>query len=295
MPTDFTAKQWTNAALKAYLRQNGQEKLSNKNKQELIKLATSTEKAKALIDEENALCSGCNKSIDDCECERCDECFETLRDCFCVEAKERRAKLLEMKKMMNPLASMVNKFQSAIKQPQQQKQPQQLPLTEQNVKKFTEETKVSSKASSAATKTNTTSSTTSSRKVKKVIKKIVKKKPQKPKAKTVVSIDLDSIAEEEKDDIDIETELQISALKIKIKLFIADKIENKKSVQLDVFNLMDLILQKHRIKLKDDEKTVFPRIFQRIYKESKEKQKKILKDIVIYLVECDSKSFDTFM
>jgi len=285
MPTNFRDKKWTNGALKAYLRKNGQEKLSNKNKEELIKLAESTEKAKALLDEENTLCNGCNKTIDDCECERCDECFETLRDCLCIEAKERREKLQQMKQMINPLTSFANKFQTAMK-------PQHLPLTEQNVKKFTE---ASSSMSSVASKTNTVSSVTSSKKVKKIVKKIVKKKQDKPKTKTVVSIDLDSIQEEEKDEIDIETELQISALKIKIKLFIADKIENKKSVQSDVFSLMELILLKHKITLTDDEKTVFPRIFQRIYKESKEKQKKILKDIVIYLVECDSKSFDSFM
>jgi hypothetical protein len=284
MPTDFTNKKWTVAALKAYLRQNGQEKLSKKNKAELIKQAISIEKAKALIDEETSLCSNCNKQIDDCICERCDECFETLKDCFCIEAKERREKLQKMKQMMNPLASMINKFQQ-VTQPKSQ----QLPLTQQNLKKFTETTSNSNLSS-----VTNTASITSSKKVKKVIKKIIKKKPQKQKAKTVISINLDSI-DEEKDEIDIETELQISALKIKIKLFIADKIENKKSVQTDVFSLMELILLKHKIILKEEEKTVFPRIFQRIYKESKEKQKKILKDIVIYLVDCDPKSFDSFM
>jgi len=279
MPIDFTNKKWTISALKAYLRQNGQDNLNKKNKAELIQLAVCTEKAKALEEEENSVCSGCNKNIDGCDCERCNNCYEILNDCFCVEAKERRAKIQQMKALLNPIANVMNQFKQA-QQPQQQAQPQTLPLTEKNIKKFTETTK------SVPTSNTNTASTTSSktRKVK------IKKKVEKPK--TVVSIDLDSI-KEERDEIDIETELQISALKIKIKLFISEKIENKKSVQSDVFDLLELILLKYKIKLLDEEKKVFPRIFQRVYKENKETQKKILKDIVIYLVECDSKSFES--
>lgn len=123
---------------------------------------------------------------------------------------------------------------------------------------------------------------------KKVIKKIIKRNP-KPK---IVTIEEPKI---ELDDFDIETELQIKALKIKIKIFISDKIESKKSVQQDVFDLLDLVLKKHKILLKEEERSIFPKIFQRIFKESKYKQKIILKDIVIYLIECDTKSFNSLL
>ena len=134
----------------------------------------------------------------------------------------------------------------------------------------------------------------------KKVKKIKKKKPKK----TIVSINIDSDIEDEikdptsmaiipinKAEIDIENELQIAALKIKIKLFISEKIESRKSVQQDVFSLLNLILLKHKIILTEDEKFVFPRLFQRIYKEHLYKQKIILKDIVNYLVDC---KFDSY-
>jgi len=123
---------------------------------------------------------------------------------------------------------------------------------------------------------------------KKIVKKVIKKKPER----RIVTIEEPKI---ELDDFDIETELQIKALKIKIKLFISDKIENKKSVQQDVFDLLDLILQKHKIILKEEDKKIFPKIFQRIFKETKYTQKTILKDIVIYLVECKTDTFNSLL
>lgn len=243
---DFNEKKWTISTLKTYLRKNGHEKLSGKNKPELRRMAFNTEKGKALQEEENSSCGECKKIIDDCECERCHKCFETPRNCLCIQKQERKQKIDKMKNVMKPLRNIFQQFteqQKEVATPQVIEKPK-----------------------------------------KKVIKKIVKK------TKKIVTIE-----EPEMDIFDVETELQIKALKIKIKLFISDKIENKKSVQQDVFDLLDLILTKHKITLKEEEKEIFPKIFKRIFKESKYKQKTILKDIVIYLVECDTKSFDSLL
>ena len=249
---DFNEKKWNISCLKTYLRQNGHEKLSGKNKPELRQMAFNTEKGKALQEEENTLCEQCKKNVDDCECERCDDCFEISRHCLCIQKKERKQKIAQMKKVMNPLKNMFQQFTETKKQ--------EIVVPPPIIEKPK----------------------------KKVIKKIIKKKP----TRKVVTVDLE---EPEFDEFDIETELQLTALKIKIKLFISEKIENKKSVQQDVFHLLDLLLKKHSIILQENEKNIFPKIFQRIYKESLHKQKTILKDIVIYLIECNTQSFSSLL
>jgi len=272
---DFEDKKWTIPVLKGYLRQNGHEKLSGKKKGELRQMAFNTEKGKALQEEENSLCEECKKNIDDCECERCDECFEISKNCFCEQKKERKQKMQKVKQAMMPFQNLLQQFSK----PKQEIVTPPLKVIEKPKPK------------------------------KKIVKKIIKKK-QKRK---VVSIDIDDdlpdlpkltlelqelkikVEPPKIDEFDIETELQLTALKIKIKLFISEKIENKKSVQQDVFHLLYLLLKKHGIILNENEKTIFPKIFQRIYKEPLYKQKTILKDIVVYLIECDTKSFSSLL
>ena len=91
--------------------------------------------------------------------------------------------------------------------------------------------------------------------------------------------------------INLENIIKIKAYKIKIKIFLLKNIIPEPNIHQDVFDLIDCILQKHNVILTEEEKNVFLKIFNRIYQEPNEKQKTILKDIVVYLVNCDFKSF----
>lgn len=267
--------------LRTYLRQQGCKGDGEKNLQALKKvelqiLALKVEKAKSLNEIENEMCESCKKDIDNCTCSRCGECFEISKNCFCVNEKHRIQKLEKMNQMMGPLKNLFTQFA----QSQQDQLTNHLP------------TPVVTPKSEPTPK--------------KKVKKVRKIKVKKPKRK-VVSIPEEalSVSTEETisvktepiikiDEFDLEDELQVTAMKIKIKLFISEKIENKNSVQKDVFHLLHILLKKHKIILQESEKGVFPRIFQRIYKESIHKQKVILKDIITYMINCDTKTFDRF-
>ena len=81
---NFNQKGWTIKTLKAYLVQNGINKLSNKSKAELIKLAENVNKGKSFQEEEEVKCQKCHNILDDCSCDRCDKCYEIIDICQCI-------------------------------------------------------------------------------------------------------------------------------------------------------------------------------------------------------------------
>jgi hypothetical protein len=81
---NFNQKEWTIKTLKAYLLQNGFDKLSNKSKKELVELAENVDKGKSLVEEEQEKCEKCNILIDNCICKRCNKCYEILDICLCT-------------------------------------------------------------------------------------------------------------------------------------------------------------------------------------------------------------------
>lgn len=66
---------------------NGNIQLNKLTQPELLKLAKSTEKALALIEEESIPCSQCNCFIDTCKCRRCDSCYNISTLCTCQPAE----------------------------------------------------------------------------------------------------------------------------------------------------------------------------------------------------------------
>ena len=247
--------------LKKYLRENGATFPSNARKPALKEQAFKVKKAKDLEQVEQEICKDCGFSIDMCECERCNDCFEV--QCECKKALTR-----EKVKAMETMAGQMFKGFKQMMAPQPVQQPvQQIPVKPKTPPK------------------------------KKIILKRVKKKITK---KPVV---IQYIEEEEEEIVcipkqrteiqkyDLETKLQIKAYKIKLKIFLLKNIMPEPNLHHDVFDLIGDILEKHYITLTEEEKTTFPKLFNRIYQEPNEKQKTILKDIVVYLVNCEFKSF----
>jgi hypothetical protein len=86
MPIDWKNETWTNTFnLKTYIKKYGNStiNLSDKSNSELLYLAKSTEKAVALIEEENTQCKQCSAIVDECECDRCDKCYNIVDECEC--------------------------------------------------------------------------------------------------------------------------------------------------------------------------------------------------------------------
>lgn len=69
--------------------------------EELLVLAKNTEKANALLAEDECNCDSCGERIDECECERCPSCFCTLCDCEeKYKENEKNITLLSLKIMI---------------------------------------------------------------------------------------------------------------------------------------------------------------------------------------------------
>jgi len=249
--------------LKKYLRDNGATNYSKMNKPELVVRAGQVKKARDLELVEQEICKHCGFSIDMCECERCDECVEVMKDCEC-EKLLRKEKIRKMEEMAGPYLQMFQKFKQMTVQPTKQQTKQQIP-----VKPITPQKKV----------------------VLKRIKKVVKIKPIVVDFVDQIVVKELPTVKTEIEKYDLETVLQIKSYKIKIKIFLLKNIIPEPNIHQDVFDLIDCILQKHNVILTDEEKNIFPKIFNRIYEEPNGKQKTILKDIVVYLVNCEFKSF----
>ena len=67
------------------------------NKEDLLKLAQSTEKARVLIDEGNSKCSSCEYIIDECICDRCSKCFNITDKCECYNTSKNMKKIILIK------------------------------------------------------------------------------------------------------------------------------------------------------------------------------------------------------
>lgn len=262
--------------LKKYLRENGATFPKNSRKPALKEQAFKVKKAKDLELVEQEICQDCGFSIDMCECERCDECFEIIKKCECQKLRTRE-KVKAMEEMAGPYLQMFQKFKQMANAPVPQPIPQPIPVKPKTP------TKPKKKVI-----------------LKRVVKKkVVKKKQPKKKQPIVVNYveeiqyeddELPRIRTEEETD-DLETLIQISAYKIKIKVFLVKNIMPEPNIHQEVFTILDLILKKHYVILEEEEKCVFKKLFNRIYTQPNEKQKSILKDIVVYLVNCDFKSF----
>ena len=82
--------------LKNYIRKYGNPStnLKDMTRDELLHLAQCTEKAQTLINEGNSECAGCQKIVDECECDRCDGCYCAPVECQCAPKKVILTKIL---------------------------------------------------------------------------------------------------------------------------------------------------------------------------------------------------------
>ncbi len=91
------------------------------------------------------------------------------------------------------------------------------------------------------------------------------------------------IVEEKKDNNnDLQSLINLQGYKIKIKLFIIEKVNKDPNPGLknDIIYLIDLILQKNKVIINEEQKQTFPSIFKIIYKETVNIQTNILKEIL---------------
>ncbi len=85
---DWNTDTWkSDANLKAYIRKFGNiESMKDMDHHDLLDFAKKTEKARILIDTEMEICEKCQKTLNDCGCERCKICF--LVECVCSQEKK---------------------------------------------------------------------------------------------------------------------------------------------------------------------------------------------------------------
>ncbi len=82
---------WSTINLKAYIRKKGNpiKNMNDMSKTELVKAAACTERARALIEEDDEACKHCKKIIDDCICERCPGCYDVVCECESIRLVKR--------------------------------------------------------------------------------------------------------------------------------------------------------------------------------------------------------------
>ena len=120
---------------------------------------------------------------------------------------------------------------------------------------------------------------------KKIMKRQLKEREKKEKReKKIKEREIEKQKSKDKRD---ESLLLISlySYKIKLKIFLLDKVIPYPKLYPDVIELLNLILLKHNVELKDEEKENINTIFNKIYNEDIKKQKAILKCIIDNLVK----------
>jgi len=237
-------KSWKNLQLKDYLKDNGQNLKDYRylKKEFLVEKCIKVQKGKDLLQMDNEFCSGCSQLTDNCKCERCKGCYEPMSDCEC-----------KPKVAPKPIVKPITKYIKKTKQPK-----------------------------------------TIVKKIKPIIKPKIDIKPDittpplpSPTKSDVMDFSnilaTKIVVEEKKDNInEIQSLINLQGYKIKIKLFIIEKVNKEPNPGLknDIIYLIDLILQKNKITLDEEQKQTFPSIFKVIYKETIQKQTAVLKEIL---------------
>lgn len=234
--------------LKKFLEENGQNLKDYRylKKEFLVEKCIKVQKGKDLLEMDYEFCSQCSQLTDNCKCERCKKCYEPMGDCECKPK-------VAPKPVVKPIAKYIKKVKPVKK------------------------TKIV-------------------KKIKPIIKPTINIKPDittpplPPQSSGIIDLtnilgDLSSepVIEEKKDNIDkIQSLINLQGYKIKIKLFIIEKVNKEPNPGLknDIIYLIDLILQKNKITLTEEQKQTFPSIFKIIYKESIKTQTDVLKEIL---------------
>ena len=114
--------------------------------------------------------------------------------------------------------------------------------------------------------------------------KVVKvvKKPTK-KVKVIKKI----IKKVKKEEITLLINLKSS--KLKLKLFLLKYIIPEKKLHTDTFELINLILQKHKVIIPIEDQQNINNMFLKVYIEPNDKQQIILNDLIKYLVNCNNR------
>ena len=250
-------KSWKVKQLKDYLKENGQENYRSLRKPFLIEKCQKVQKGKELLEMDAEICEYCKKISDDCICERCKKCYEVMNECECKPIVKPITEYIKSKPKSKPFLMKLKKVKTVN------------PI----IKKI--------------------------KKIKPINKPIIDDKtdltPPLPENKNVM--DLTNILsnltvepvkqkEEVKDNnSELQSLINLKGYKIKIKLFIIRNINNNPNPGLknDLIDLIDLILQKYKIHLTQEQKQTFPSIFTILYKETTKTQTKVLKELLSIL------------
>lgn len=232
--------------LKTFLLEKG-ENIDNLNNNQILQRVKQIRNGQVLNKIENEICSYCSNKFDNCICNKCRECYEIICEC---------SYNIDDIKIITEKDIKENELKEKIKKEKEKQEKEQEKLMKKQIKEREKKLKEKEK------------------KLKKE-KKIKEKEIEKQKNR--------QIKRQEKD----ESLLLISlySYKIKLKIFLLEKIIPHPKLYPDIIELLNLILLKNNIELKNEEKENLNTIFNRIYNEDIKKQKNILKCIIDNLVK----------